>query len=306
MGAPPLTLAAIELRGDEARGPSDAGRAEALGSPSGLLPEAMGSPSGLLPEAPNADECWTICYTPGTEGQPKGVMWTHENVRALTSELVPLLPAPEKPGREPEVQLLAMPLAQAFTRAMLWTGLVGPLRAKSPDGAGELPLVTALARSESTLFEDARVLRPTIMVGVPSIYERARAEVMRTLKGGGAIPALVASWAREARDLEGCRSASGMRYGIAEGIGKPARTKRFGVAARPRSAGWYAAGAWCAGLLPPARQSASEASGLVETVVALTHLDVDPKPTIGCVGRSLPGIEWRIGPDDEPLLRVPR
>ena len=52
MGAPPLTLAAIELRGEEARGRSDVGRTEAMGSPSGLLPEALGSPSGLLPEAP--------------------------------------------------------------------------------------------------------------------------------------------------------------------------------------------------------------------------------------------------------------
>lgn len=281
-GLPPVTLAALERIGSE---------------------PVMGD--GV--DATSADACWTICYTPGTEGQPKGVMWTHDNVRALTSELVPLLPWPassSKPAKEPEVQLLAMPLAQAFTRALLWTGLVGPLRAKVADQPPELPLVTALARSEATLFEDARVLKPTIMVGVPSIYERARADVMRTLKTGGAIPSLVSRWAAEARDAEPSLGDR-IRFGIVERVVRSALAKRFGGRCRLYLSGGAPLGEGVQGFYLRHGVPLREGYGLVETV-ALTHLDLEATPVIGCVGRALPGLEQRIGPDDELFLRGPQ
>lgn len=288
MGTPPVTLAALEQ---------------------------LGAPTADSGEGHGADECWTICYTPGTEGQPKGVMWTHHNVRALTSELMPVLPWPEKPSKEPEVQLLAMPLAQAFTRAMLWAALVGPPRPRviepgtTPAAPPEPPLVTALARSEATMFDDAKVLRPTIMVGVPSIYERARADVMRTLKTGGAIPALVSRWAGELRDSEPSLGER-IRFGIVERVVKSALAKRFGGRCRLYLSGGAPLGEGVQGFYLRHGVPLREAYGLVETL-ALTHLDVpfastDLAPTIGCAGRALPGIEQRIGPDDELFLRGPQ
>ncbi len=269
-GAPPLTLAELEERG----------------TPDALLDEG----------ARTADECWTICFTPGTEGQPKGVMWTHDNIAALATQLPAILPPPDKPAREPEVQLLTQPLAQAFTRAMLWTALTSPPAA--------LPLVTALPRSDATLFIDASLLRPTIIVGVPSIFERARADVVRNLESGGAIPALVSRWAHEARDNEPTL-ARRIRDGIAERVVKSGLAKRFGSRARL----WLSGGAPLGDGLQafylrhavPLRQ----AYGLVETA-ALTHIDHDALPTCGAVGRALAGVEHRLGPDDELFVRGPQ
>ena len=262
--------------------------------------EQRGTPDALLDEgARAADECWTICFTPGTEGQPKGVMWTHDNVAALATQLSTILPPPPKPTREPEVQLLTQPLAQAFTRAMLWAALTAP-----PDGAGGLPMVTALPRSEATLFHDAALLKPSIIVGVPSIYERARADVVRTLESGGAIPALVSRWAHEARDNEPTLGRR-IRDGIAERVVKSGLAKRFGGRARL----WISGGAPLGEGLQtfylrhsvPLRQ----AYGLVETT-ALTHIDNDPQPTCCAVGRPLAGVEQRLGPDDELFVRGPQ
>lgn len=283
MGAPPLTLAAIEARGGEASRWDD-------------VPDRA--------EAPRADECWTLCYTPGTEGQPKGVMWTHDNLRALTSQLARVLPWPEKPARAPEVQLLATPLAQAFSRALLWFGLVGPHRPKPSEGPAEPPLVTALARSELTVFDDARLLRPTIMVGVPSLFERARAEVMRNLKGGGPISALVSRWADEARTEEPSLGER-LRYGIAERVVKSGLSKRFGGSCRLYLSGGAPLGEGVQSFYLRHGVPLREAYGLVETL-ALTHLDVAAVPVVGCVGRALPGVDQRIGPDDELFLRGPQ
>lgn len=261
----------------------------------------------LLPDAPrelhDEDGCWTICYTQGTEGQAKGVMWTHRNVASLTASLAGALPAPDKSDKGEDVQLLGVPLAQALGRVALWTGLVGPGRGER---GGNAPLVTALPRSEVTLFDDARLLRPNLMIAVPSIYERARADVLRGLRASGPLMGLVSRWSQApARPPAEATLIDRARDGIAVRFVRPALARCFGPRCRAFISGGAPLGEDVQAFYARHGIALREAYGLVETA-AITHVDNAEVPQAGSVGLPLPGVEQRLGADGELLLRGPQ
>ncbi len=244
------------------------------------------------------EACVTLCYTPGTEGAEKGVLWTHATMTALAALLgsaVSGLEALNAPKRQkakvPSVWVLAVPLAQALGRAFMWTCL----------SSGR---VLALPRSDATVVEDAARLLPTVVVGVPSFYERMRHAAAQEVRARGALSALAARWADAPRE----KSPSGLlrlRDALAERVMRPALAKRFG----PNAAVFVSGGA-------PLRDGVQdfyrrcglplrECYGLVETS-AVTHVDTSPEPAQGTVGRPLPGVEQRLGPDGELFVRGPQ
>jgi long-chain acyl-CoA synthetase len=107
-----------------------------------------------------------IVYTSGTTGRPKGVMLSHRNVianvRAITGAIRVL---------ESDVFLSFLPLSHTFERTV---GYYLPMAV----GA-----TVAYARSVPLLMEDLSTIRPTILVSVPRIYERARAALRESARG---------------------------------------------------------------------------------------------------------------------------
>ncbi len=109
-----------------------------------------------VPEHPlNADQLASIIYTSGTTGRPKGVMLTHANM--LWNAYYATLCADF--GEHP-VFLSFLPLSHTLERtagyylAMLLGGEV------------------AYARSITQLAQDLESVRPTVLISVPRIYER--------------------------------------------------------------------------------------------------------------------------------------
>jgi long-chain acyl-CoA synthetase len=101
------------------------------------------------------DELATIMYTSGTTGKPKGVMLSHHNI--VHNAYGGLLTFPI--GIE-DTMLSFLPLSHAFERtAGYYMAMMS--------GAG-----VAYARSIPLLAEDLKIIRPTILVCVPRIYER--------------------------------------------------------------------------------------------------------------------------------------
>ncbi len=112
----------------------------------------------------SADMLASIVYTSGTTGRPKGVMLTHENLlwnAWYSSRCVDL-------GAD-EVFLSFLPLSHALERT----------------GGYYLPMIAgcevAYARSASLLAQDLQLLRPTVLVSVPRIYERVHARILDAL-----------------------------------------------------------------------------------------------------------------------------
>lgn len=255
-------------------------------------------------EAEDSDACVTLCYTPGTEGAEKGVMWTHRSAVGLIRSLGPTLEgledrlATRKDRGGPRVLFLALPLAQALGRAMMWCAL-------------ERGWVLALPRSEARALEDAVSLAPTMVVGTPSFFGRALSAASGALEARGALPALASRrLARPRAPLTGpsSRVATGLARLMdraAERLMRPVLAGRFG----PRARVFVSGGA-------PLRDGVQElylrcgvplrqCYGLVETT-AVTHLDIGDAPRPGAIGEALPGVGQRLGDDGELFVSGPQ
>jgi long-chain acyl-CoA synthetase len=140
--------------------------------PEGDSDERIRGVDEWLPDASNdfihvtrdADTLATIVYTSGTTGKSKGVMLSHGNLLSNASAAL---------GRfdvfTSDVFLSFLPLSHALERT---GGYYVPVIA----GA-----TVAYARSVQQLQEDLALLRPTILITVPRIFERIQAGVQSKL-----------------------------------------------------------------------------------------------------------------------------
>ncbi len=242
-----------------------------------------------------ADATATLIYTSGTTGPPKGVMLSHFailwNCEAATRFIAPL---------PSDVFLSFLPLAHAFERTL---GYYLPMMG----GA-----TVAYARSVDTLREDLGIIRPTVLLAVPRIYERIeeriRQESDRSLVKGALV--------RLTADIGWQRHEARRRRGPAPGLGRRLLwplLDRF-VARRLLGAlgGRLRVAASGGASLPPdtARFLVGlglplvEGYGLTEAapVVTATRLD---EIVPGSVGQPLHGLDIKLGPQDELLVRTP-
>lgn len=110
------------------------------------------------------DNLATIVYTSGTTGNPKGVMLTHANI--LANAFAGLCRVPVYPD---DLFLSFLPLSHTLERT---AGYYLAIMA----GAG-----VAHVRSLEKLADDLPVVRPTIVVSVPRVFERIHTRIMAKL-----------------------------------------------------------------------------------------------------------------------------
>ena len=131
------------------------------------LPEEGGSPRAAESAA---HDLATIVYTSGTTGRPKGVMLSHDNlVQNVYAGLHSIAVLPS------DVFLSFLPLCHTLERS---AGYYLPLMA----GA-----TVAYARSIPELAEDLTIVRPTVLVSVPRIFERVYGRIKAQLEDGPAL-----------------------------------------------------------------------------------------------------------------------
>ena len=103
----------------------------------------------------------TIIYTSGTTGQPKGVMLTHANLVANLTGITQVLDL-----RQDDVALSFLPLCHAFERIVAYVYFV--------TGVSMI-----FAESLETVARDLKRVRPTVMTGVPRVFEKLEARITR-------------------------------------------------------------------------------------------------------------------------------
>lgn len=112
------------------------------------------------------DSLAAIVYTSGTTGRPKGVMLSHRNVVSNVNSLLKAMSVGDE-----DILLSFLPLSHTFERTVGYYLAVA-------SGA-----TVVFARSIPLLAEDLRQVRPTVLVSVPRIYERAYGTIQAALEG---------------------------------------------------------------------------------------------------------------------------
>jgi long-chain acyl-CoA synthetase len=128
------------------------------------LPEKAGKTRDLKRDP---HQLATIIYTSGTSGRSKGVMLSHHNILTNAHSCLQVVPI-----RQDDLLLSFLPLSHTFERTV---GSYVPIM----QGA-----TVAYARSVHQLQEDLLIIRPTILVSVPRIYERIYAGIRAKLAEG--------------------------------------------------------------------------------------------------------------------------
>jgi long-chain acyl-CoA synthetase len=255
---------------------------------------------GLVDERARAlgpDAVATIVYTSGTTGPPKGTMITHKNV----AETIRSLTAVVSVG--PTDRFLSfLPLSHIAERC---TSHLGQILS-----GGE----TWFARSLATVAEDLRACRPTIFFAVPRVWEKFRQAVEGEL---ARAPRPVRA---QAERLIGLGLAA---VAAREGTGRPptwremaayhALDRTLGARIR-RQLGLHRGRIYVSAAAPvdPDLVRWFQAIGIPIAEVYGQTEDCGPttmnrpgRIRIGTVGEPLPGLDVRIAPDGEVLVRGP-
>ena len=244
------------------------------------------------------DQVAVIIYTSGTTGTPKGVMLTHHNLAWTTSCVIQLVPVDSS-----DIVVSYLPLSH-IAEQMFSIFLPVTCGAR-----------VYLAGSTDRLRETLLVARPTLLLGVPRVWEKLQAALTAKLQQAKPVQRRVIAWARDVGQRAGTyRLEHGKPYGLLaleERVAERLLFRKLKTALgldRLRIAVSSAAAIrkevleFFLSLQVPIY----EAYGQSECSGPLSCSTLQPGGTrLGTVGRPLPGTTCQIGPDGEILLQGP-
>ncbi len=236
----------------------------------------------------------SLIYTSGTTGPPKGVMLTHENVAwtaKLSMELVE--------SSEGDCSLSYLPLSHIAEQNIT---VYGP----TISGAS-----IYYAESIDKVADNLREVQPTLIFGVPRIWEKFYAGVSARLSEAAGVKAALLGWARgvaskvhEARNRGAAPSPlTELQYGLAQRL----------VFSKLKTALGLSRANMCVSGAAPISKEILEFFASLDVVIreiygqsedtGPTSFNLPGKTKFGTVGVPLPGVSVKLGDDDEILVK---
>jgi long-chain acyl-CoA synthetase len=265
--------------------------------------------SGLLADSPplpdkepagdlagiSQEDAATIVYTSGTTGEPKGAVLTHGNIVSNALAAVKRFRFTSC-----DVILSYLPLCHMFERTCgYYTFLFAGAR-------------IAYAQDMTTIIDDIRLVRPTILIAVPRIIEKVyeaveqrvrESTVIRRRLVTAAIGSLNEYWNRTYRGQKVPMSL-GLKRSFYEFLVAAKFRKIAGGRLRLLVSGGAALDRKIEKTLHILGFNIIQGYGLTETSPVVTCRSVEDN-RLGTVGKPLDGVEVRIAENDEILVRGP-
>lgn len=217
----------------------------------------------------------TIVYTSGTTGEPKGVMLTHEQIISEVEDVVNNLPISMK-----DSTLTFLPYAHVAGRTEMWLHVY-------------LGFTLNFAESIDRLRANLAEVKPTVILGVPRVFEKIYAGILTQLEGSP-LRKKMFNWLKgESGILSGLLADKLIFSNIRKGLGGRLRFVVSGGAPLEKS---------LADFFDRAGILLLEAYGLSETTAAIT-LNTPSHHEFGTVGGPLTDVDIQIAEDGEILVK---
>lgn len=236
----------------------------------------------------------TIIYTSGTTGDPKGVLTTHRHYLFMLDAAASALGVTDQ-----EVNLQFLPLAHSLGRLEHWIVVA-------------CGFTCGYARSVESVANDLQVVRPTILISVPRIYENAYHRIRSRMTTYGALRKAIFKWAESVgRQISRLKREEAtvpltLRLGglLAYRLVFSKIHSLFGGRLRLAISGGAPLSPEIAEFFHAMGVLILEGYGLTETST-VSHVNRPYRCVFGTVGLPLNGVECRIASDGEILLRGP-
>ncbi len=242
----------------------------------------------------NPEDILTIIYTSGTTGPPKGAMLSHSNVMFICEAVNKVMNLSSD-----DSYLSFLPLAHALERIVLYMCLYY-------EG------LISFARSINTIAEDIKEVQPTIVVGVPRVFEKIYNRIISEAESGSKLKKIIFKWCLGVGKTVSEHKINKtkipiftlLKYKIADELvfkklrkGVGGKVKFFGSGGAPLAKEIIE-------FFHYANLLILEAYGLTETTAPSTISRLDDFK-FGCVGKPLPGVQVKIAEDGEILIKGP-
>ena len=236
----------------------------------------------------------TLIYTSGTTGEPKGVMLTHAN---LVSNLI------DSCGHlsigEEDTVLSVLPLSHVYERQAMYMYL-------------HHGMAVYFAESLQTVASNLREVRPTIVVGVPRMFEKIYQRIQQRAAEAGRLKAGLLSWAvsvgteyaRRWSNRQPIPATLKLKHWLAMKLVFSKWHDAFGGRIRLLLSGGAALSEDLACIYIGAGIPIIQGYGLTETSPVITASSFEDY-RVGTVGRAIPHVEIRIAEDGEIETRGP-
>ena len=240
------------------------------------------------------DDLATIIYTSGTTGEPKGVMLTHAN---LVSNLI------DSSGHldvgEQDTVLSVLPLSHVFERQAMYMYL-------------HHGMAVYFAESLQTVGANMREVRPTILVGVPRLFEKIYQRIQEHAAEAGKFAETLLAWsvsvareyAQHFNNHTPLPATLKVQHALAAKLIFSKWREVFGGKIRLLLSGGAALSEDLASIYIGAGIPIIQGYGLTETSPVISASTFE-EYRIGTVGKPIPHVEVRIAEDGEIEVRGP-
>ena len=241
------------------------------------------------------DDLWSIIYTSGTSGDPKGVMLSHFNIAANVQQT-----QAHTQFRRNAKWLSFLPLSHSFERTTsLFTFWIG----------AEIYFAESIAKVPDNLKE----VKPNFMTTVPRLLEKIYSTVIDQVLAGPKAKQEIFNWAQHVGHKAVNKyliyektpiGPTGIKYSIAKRLVFNKIADIFGGDFKRCISGGAPLSKEIGEFFLMAGITVQEGYGLTETS-PVSHANLTDHLKFGTVGKAVPDLQTKIASDGEILLKGP-